>query len=71
MRAVGRCASEELYISWESAVKMAMERYAVVIDRYESGYYPKRIKPMEGFLKLNGELMESLASLSIKRRMNV
>ena len=68
-RTVGRYASEELYISWESAVQTAMDRYAVVMERYQSGYYPRRIRPMEGFMKLNGELMECLASLSTKRRM--
>ena len=68
LRAVGKCAGEELYISWETAVKKAMERYQVVIDRYKSGYYPRRIRPMEGVMKLNGELMDSLASLSNKRK---
>lgn len=65
---VGKCASEELYISWEESVRAAMERYQVVIDRYRCGYYPRHIKPMEGFMKLNGELMESLANLSAKRK---
>ena len=68
-RTVGKFASKELYISWESAVQTAMDRYAVVIERYKSGYYPRRIRPMEGFMKLNGELMEGLAYLSSKRRM--
>ena len=68
LRAVGKCAGEELYISWETAVKKAMERYQVVIDRYKSGYYSCRIRPMEGVMKLNGELMDSLASLSNKRK---
>ena len=68
MHAVGQCASEELYLSWEDSVKAAMERYEIVIDRYKRGFYPRHIKPMEGFMKINGELMDSLASISRKRR---
>ena len=65
---IGKCASEELYISWAESVSAAMERYQVVIERYKCGYYPRHIRPMEGVMKLNGELMESLANLSAKRK---
>lgn len=68
MLAVGEAASNELYISWETAVKTAMERYQIVIDRYRSGEYPRHRKPMDGFMKINGELMEALAKLSSLRR---
>lgn len=64
MLAVGQAASRELYISWESAVNMALERYQLVIDRYQRGEYPRHIKPMEGVMKVNGELMEALAKFS-------
>ena len=67
MLAVGEAASNELYISWETAVKTAMERYQLVIDRYKSGGYPRHRKPMEGVMKINGELMEALAKLSSLR----
>lgn len=74
LREVGRRAAEELYLSWETAVKQAMERYQVVIDRYQRGFYPRRLRPMEGVMKLNGEVMklngevlESLSNLSSKR----
>ena len=63
VRAVGRNASRQLYVSWETAVKTAMDRYGTVIDRYKSGNYPRRRKPMEYFLKANGELMEDLGHL--------
>lgn len=66
--AVGEAASKELYISWETAVKTAMERYQIVIDRYRSGEYPRHRKPMDGVMKINGELMEALAKLSSLRR---
>ena len=64
MRCVGLAASQELYISWEEAVKKAMERYQVVMDRHKAGYYPPRRNPSEGIMKMNGELMEALAKLS-------
>lgn len=64
MAAAGQAASKELYISWETAVKAASDRYETVIDRYKSGAYPRQFKPMEGIMKMNGELMEALAKLS-------
>ena len=67
MLAVGEAASNELYISWETAVNTAMERYQIVIDRYKSGGYPRHRKPMESVMKINGELMEALAKLSSLR----
>lgn len=68
MHAVGEAASRELYISWETAVKAAMARYEIVIDRYKSGAYPSHRKPMESVLKANGELMESLGHLVSLRK---
>lgn len=68
MLTAGITAGRELYISWETAVKAATDRYQIVIDRYKSGSYPRCRKPMEGFMKMNGELMEALAKLSSRRR---
>lgn len=67
MLAVGEAASKELYLSWESAVKIAMDRYEIVMERYSNGEYPRHRKPMEGVMKVNGELMEALAKLSSLR----
>lgn len=63
MAAAGEKAAAELYISWETAVKIATDRYGVVIDRYKSGQYPRYRKPSEYYLKANGELMEDLGHL--------
>lgn len=68
MQTVGITAGCELYLSWGDSVKAATRRYETVIERYKRGYYPKHYKPMEGFMKINGELMESLAALSNKRK---
>ena len=64
MRCVGEAAGNELYLSWADAVKMAAERYRIVIDRYRCGYYPRHRKPSEAILKMNGEIMEALAKIS-------
>ena len=64
MHCVGLAASQELYISWEEAVKKAQSRYEIVMDRHKNGYYPPRRVPSEGIMKMNGELMEVLAKLS-------
>lgn len=60
MASVGEHAAEQLYISWKDAVTAAVERYEVVIDRYRSGNCPRYRKPMEYYLKANGELMDEL-----------
>ena len=63
IRQVGRNAQAELYLSWEDAVKNAAARYEVVIDRYRSGLYPVKRRPMEHVLRQGGELMEDFARL--------
>lgn len=68
MALIGRCAQEELYLSWEDAVATAQERYQIVIDRYRSGAYAPYRKHMEPVFKANGELMEGLAKLEDSRQ---
>ena len=63
MRRVGENAQRELYLSWEDAVAHAYERYEVVIDNYRSGKYPKHKKPIDGYLKSQGELMDTFAAI--------
>lgn len=65
---VGQNASRELYISWKDSVAEAAQRYEVVIDRYRSGEISHRKKPVEGIMKMNGELMEALGALAAHRR---
>lgn len=68
MADVGRHAAEEIYLSWNDAVRLAMERYEIVIDRHRCGAYPTRNKPIEEVLRANGELMEDLAHLQLHRQ---
>lgn len=67
MAAIGQQAQSELYISWESAVGIARERYEIVIDRYRSGNCPDYTHGMESVFKINGELMEGLCRLEERR----
>lgn len=69
MHHVGEFAAKEIYISWHDAIKLAAERYAIVIDRYKSGQYVRKRTPSEGIMRLNGEMMEwlSIVRKHIKR----
>lgn len=63
VRKVGKNAADQLYISWETAVDKACERYEVIIDNFKSGKYPKRRTLTDELLKGNGELMSALSHL--------
>lgn len=67
LRTIGEAASRELYLSWEDAVDNAIKRYDVVIDRYKSGFYPKRYKPVDNYIHLNAKLMEAISSLPFSK----
>lgn len=72
MRHVGETASKEIYISWETAIQKALERYEIVIDRYNSGVVPAHHRPIEHFFRARGELMEGLAHIqTIRHNMRV
>ena len=57
MRRVGEGAQREIYISWESAVKNAYERYGEVIENYRLGLYPKHDGFTDDFFHGMAELM--------------
>ncbi len=63
MARVGRQAGERLYLSWADAVKMADERYGVVIENYRMGRYDDHHKPMDNMLNAHGSMMEALAKV--------
>lgn len=44
MRRVGERAQRELYMSWETAVGRAFDRYGAVMDNYRRGLYPPHDK---------------------------
>ena len=67
MAQVGSNACREIYLSWEDAVKIAAEHYREISARYARGEYPRRIRPIDSLLTVNGELMDALARLSTLR----
>ena len=60
MRRVGEGAQRELYISWDSAVQNACERYGAVIENYRAGRYPKHEGFTDDFFHGAAELMDVL-----------
>ena len=68
VKSVGKCAADEIYISWDTSVARAMERYKIVINNFENGLYPKYRNAAEGFFKMQGELMNALSTLSRNKK---
>ena len=68
VRAVGHNAGSDIYISWEDSVAKAYERYCIVIDRYKSGCYKKRLPYDYDFFRAQGELMETLGDIQAAGR---
>ena len=65
---VGHNAGTDLYISWETAVSNAYDRYGAVIDNYRSGLYGSR-DPLKGsWMRSQGELMQILGNLDAAGR---
>jgi len=63
MKRAGELAAKELYISWDTAVTKAYERYQTVIDYHRSGKYQKRRKLSDHLLNRQGELMSALSRI--------
>ena len=64
VRQVGENAQKEIYISWESSVRRACERYEIVIDNFRRGLYPPHDAPSDEFFR---HVAEYLAALSRAR----
>ena len=60
MRTIGENACDEIYLSWDSAVKRAMERYEIVMDNYKCGKYPKHVTPADSLFKFRQDAVELL-----------
>lgn len=63
MRRAGECAAKELYISWNTAVSRANDRYQIILENFAAGKYPKRKKLTDQLLKRQGELMNALSHI--------
>lgn len=68
LRSVGEKASENLYLSWDDAVKTAMDRYETVLDNWRSGRYPKHRNPADAAFRIQGDVLELLQKADRRRR---
>ncbi len=57
MKSLGQKASENIYLSWDDAIKKAMDRYEIVIDNYKKGLYPKHKKPINELFSFSGRVL--------------
>ncbi len=62
MKQVGEGAQRDLYISWDTAVRGAAERYGTVIENYRAGRYPKHEKLQDELLSGIGGLMSLIGT---------
>ena len=67
MRQVGDGAQRDIYISWDTAVENAVDRYGTVIENYRAGRYPKHEKPRDELLSGIGELMNLIGTGEARR----
>lgn len=58
MKAIGENASRDLYVSWDTAVSKAMERYNIVIDKYRSGGYKRRKDLQDVAISLGSDILD-------------
>ena len=61
IKEVGEQAGNELYISWEDAVKNAFGLYGTVIENYRSGRYPAHKTPGDEMFRWASETLESVS----------
>ncbi len=71
MAEAGQKAMDEIYISWEDAVKVARERYLVVLEKSQQiGTVPRKIEPMDYFIEAAGYMQDfSESVLGVSRSM--
>ena len=62
MREVGENAQRDIYISWDTAVRGAVERYGTVIENYRAGRYPKHETARDDLFRGIGELMNLIGT---------
>ena len=68
VRRIGENALRDIYISWDTAVKGAVDRYGTVIENYRLGRYPKHEKPADELFSGIGELMNRIGTRELKRQ---
>lgn len=57
---VGLNAQNELYLSWDDSVKMAVERYKVVLEKYQYSEPKNPLNPVENVFGLFSDMSDAL-----------
>lgn len=65
---VGRCAGDEIYVSWESAVATATRRYERVRENYDRGITCRNRNAIDNTMKVSGELAAAMGKIWTFRR---
>lgn len=60
LRALGQRAMDQLYLSWEDAVKRAYERYGVVLDNYKRGLSDRNLEWSDEVYNLMSDLCRGI-----------
>ena len=68
MGRIGENAQRDLYMSWETAVKNAYERYGIVIEGYRGGKYPEHEKFTDEMFNRTGLTLSRMAERRENRR---
>ena len=68
MLTVGSKAGAELYLSWETAVNFALERYEIVIEQFSYKKANRLSKTMDSIIKINAEFMDALGRIPSIRK---
>lgn len=73
VKTIGQNAMDEIYISWDSAVKKATERYEIVLENAKSGQLIRREAPSDEFFQFICEVNTATervrdATAKIRRR---
>ena len=68
LKEVGENAQRDIYISWDDAVKGAVERYGTVIENYRAGLYPKHETARDEMLSGIGTLMNLIGTGESRRQ---
>ena len=60
VKAVGENAERDLYLSWDSSVSAAADRYQAVIEKYKRGLYPRHERFSDEMCHAAAKTMEDL-----------
>ena len=63
VKKVGENAANNLYLSWEDAIKVAEDRYEIVQENYKLGKYPRKKGLSAAYYQLQANWMDSISNI--------